>query len=204
MFSSSTTERIASRRYQIVTSKKGMCFLRFFNKLSDSRWRAEGSHAKNRGPVSRCKADRTLERGCRLATFRFSHIRPDATGEARDSKDIANCIGPEESEPALTNSGCKPARFRSISKSSDGSVKKSKHCGIDLVFPLLARIYPSAETWPSGRRRSPAKGVGGKPSRGFESLRLRHLPKSINNCIKTTAYKKSGCALRSGEQQRPF
>ena len=27
--------------------------------------------------------------------------------------------------------------------------------------------------WPSGRRRSPAKGVGGKPSRGFESLRLR-------------------------------
>ena len=30
--------------------------------------------------------------------------------------------------------------------------------------------------WPSGRRRSPAKGVGGKPSRGFESLRFRHLP----------------------------
>ena len=34
----------------------------------------------------------------------------------------------------------------------------------------------SAETWPSGRRRSPAKGVDGKPSRGFESHRLRHLP----------------------------
>ena len=32
----------------------------------------------------------------------------------------------------------------------------------------------SAETWPSGRRRSPAKGVDGKPSRGFESHRLRH------------------------------
>ena len=28
--------------------------------------------------------------------------------------------------------------------------------------------------WPSGRRRSPAKGVGEESSRGFESLRLRH------------------------------
>ena len=36
-------------------------------------------------------------------------------------------------------------------------------------------VNPSMEMWPSGRRRSPAKGVGGKPSRGFESLRLRHL-----------------------------
>ena len=32
----------------------------------------------------------------------------------------------------------------------------------------------SAEMWPSGRRRSPAKGVGPEGSRGFESLRLRH------------------------------
>ena len=30
------------------------------------------------------------------------------------------------------------------------------------------------EMWPSGRRRSPAKGVGEESSRGFESLRLRH------------------------------
>ena len=30
------------------------------------------------------------------------------------------------------------------------------------------------ETWPSGRRHTPAKGADGKPSRGFESLRLRH------------------------------
>ncbi len=36
-------------------------------------------------------------------------------------------------------------------------------------------IYGSAEMWPSGRRRSPAKGVGPEGSRGFESLRLRHL-----------------------------
>ena len=36
-------------------------------------------------------------------------------------------------------------------------------------------VYASAETWPSGRRRSPAKGVGSEGSRGFESLRLRHI-----------------------------
>ncbi|MFM2355281.1 MAG: hypothetical protein RLZZ528_1017 [Pseudomonadota bacterium] len=31
-----------------------------------------------------------------------------------------------------------------------------------------------AEWWPSGRRHTPAKGADGKPSRGFESLPLRH------------------------------
>jgi hypothetical protein len=40
-------------------------------------------------------------------------------------------------------------------------------------WPSVA-VYASAETWPSGRRRSPAKGVGEESSRGFESLRLRH------------------------------
>ena len=40
-------------------------------------------------------------------------------------------------------------------------------------WPSVA-VYASMETWPSGRRRSPAKGVGEESSRGFESLRLRH------------------------------
>ena len=52
-----------------------------------------------------------------------------------------------------------------------------------LVTGSQARIYRPAETWPSGRRRSPAKGVGGKPSRGFESLRLRH-PPFLFNCVR--------------------
>src|SRR5690606_14723343 len=30
-----------------------------------------------------------------------------------------------------------------------------------------------AERWPSGRRRTPGKCVGGEPSQGFESLSLR-------------------------------
>ena len=56
-----------------------------------------------------------------------------------------------------------------------GRVKaRDRHGQLRLVVPQLQRLYGSAETWPSGRRRSPAKGVGGKPSRGFESLRLRH------------------------------
>ena len=42
-------------------------------------------------------------------------------------------------------------------------------------FPSKPSLNGSAETWPSGRRRSPAKGVGEESSRGFESLRLRHL-----------------------------
>lgn len=33
---------------------------------------------------------------------------------------------------------------------------------------------PGTERWPSGRRRTPGKCVGGKPSPGFESLSLRH------------------------------
>ena len=38
---------------------------------------------------------------------------------------------------------------------------------------------PSPERWPSGRRRTPGKCVGGKPSRGFESLSLRQKPRSV-------------------------
>ena len=45
--------------------------------------------------------------------------------------------------------------------------------GIHACRTLTAPIDPATETWPSGRRRSPAKGVDGEPSRGFESLRLR-------------------------------
>ena len=41
----------------------------------------------------------------------------------------------------------------------------------------LSLIRALPERWPSGRRRSPAKGVDGEPSRGFESLPLRHFPR---------------------------
>ncbi len=66
--------------------------------------------------------------------------------------------------------------FRLISKGLRVLEKSSGQSEIGLEYPLLARIYPSAETWPSGRRRSPAKGVGPEGSRGFESLRLRQTP----------------------------
>ena len=41
---------------------------------------------------------------------------------------------------------------------------------------LAQHINLSVDRWPSGRRRSPAKGVGGKLPRGFESLPVRHIP----------------------------
>ena len=41
-----------------------------------------------------------------------------------------------------------------------------------LTLPIMSTS--ASEMWPSGRRRSPAKGVGEESSRGFESLRLRH------------------------------
>src|SRR5690606_34282585 len=41
---------------------------------------------------------------------------------------------------------------------------------------LPDRTESDAERWPSGRRRTPGKCVGGEPSQGFESLSLRHLP----------------------------
>ncbi len=55
--------------------------------------------------------------------------------------------------------------------------KNSVGCGFFTIPPcpwIVTWINPQMETWPSGRRRSPAKGVDGKPSRGFESHRLRH------------------------------
>jgi hypothetical protein len=57
----------------------------------------------------------------------------------------------------------------------DGQILKSEgFLYFPLVLPADKIVDPSAETWPSGRRRSPAKGVGPEGSRGFESLRLRH------------------------------
>ena len=42
------------------------------------------------------------------------------------------------------------------------------HCS-----PHVAITLPT-DSWPSGRRRTPGKCVGGEPSRGFESLTVRH------------------------------
>ncbi len=42
--------------------------------------------------------------------------------------------------------------------------------------PLSIARKRRTERWPSGRRRTPGKCVGGRPSPGFESLSLRHQP----------------------------
>jgi hypothetical protein len=73
-----------------------------------------------------------------------------------------------------------PAPFHAISRVWGMPGSLSPKGEFTLVYPMLARLYPSAEMWPSGRRRSPAKGVGPKGSRGFESHRLRHLTPRIS------------------------
>ena len=80
------------------------------------------------------------------------------------------------------------------SRSSEWVLMFGKQGQFSPCFPSSGPLHGSAETWPSGRRRSPAKGVGGKPSRGFESLRLRHLTSfSISSgCL--------GCVCSQGNQ----
>lgn len=49
----------------------------------------------------------------------------------------------------------------------------------------MRSVNPPAEMWPSGRRRSPAKGVGPEGSRGFESHRLRHPSFDLKNRLES-------------------
>lgn len=44
--------------------------------------------------------------------------------------------------------------------------------------PQFPATQPHKDRWPSGRRRTPGKCVGGEPSRGFESLSVRQQPPS--------------------------
>ena len=47
-----------------------------------------------------------------------------------------------------------------------------------LVFPRIRPVYPSTEMWPSGRRRSPAKGVGARRNTIF-FIALRAPPNNL-------------------------
>ncbi len=67
-------------------------------------------------------------------------------------------------EPGHAGPACAPARWGK-------GARREKNALNSKAF-VRTRALP--ERWPSGRRRSPAKGVGGQPSRGFESLPLRH------------------------------
>ena len=60
-----------------------------------------------------------------------------------------------------------------IGKCSPGHRALTAKASKTPCFQGAQPISTRAERWPSGRRRTPAKGVGGEPSRGFESLPLR-------------------------------
>ncbi len=70
-------------------------------------------------------------------------------------------------------------------------------------------VKPRAERWPSGRRRSPAKGVYRKRYRGFESLLLRHFSITGNadrlgfvNCGSSRQTAWTGCVISRLEHIR--
>ena len=80
-----------------------------------------------------------------------------------------------------------PEKFCPILYKTRNSVCPKMSQNPDLRWPTFLPcpphpppLNPPTETWPSGRRRSPAKGVGPEGSRGFESLRLRHPPFSFS------------------------
>ena len=68
-----------------------------------------------------------------------------------------------------------------------------------LTHSAIPPIPITSERWPSGRRRSPAKGVYRRRYRGFESLPLRHFLDLTPVCV---AYPRSG-GRRAGSQPRP-
>ncbi len=53
------------------------------------------------------------------------------------------------------------------------------------------------ERWPSGRRRSPAKGVWEKSHRGFESLSLRHVYAPVAQLDRVFGYEPKGRRFES-------
>ena len=103
--------------------------------------------------------------------------RPDRSGilprrSASRRLRPAHCAsGRDRSDPVLRYIARRPATcLRSVIGSTPFAG------GNSLVGICRSGLKAKLETWPSGRRRSPAKGVGGKLSRGFESHRLRQRP----------------------------
>gem|GEM_PF-4011655 len=121
------------------------------------------------------RAGASLEAHCRRARKRVGSARVGirsgklSRNVAKSSKPIArrDPLAPLRTHVAAALSSGKKWQGRGPWKISR-SAKNALNC----VAFVRTRALP--ERWPSGRRRSPAKGVGGQPSRGFESLPLRH------------------------------
>ena len=68
---------------------------------------------------------------------------------------------------------------------------------IDLsVNPAIIHFHV-LERWPSGRRRSPAKGVWEKSHRGFESLSLRQNNAPVAQLDRVSGYEPEGQEFES-------
>ena len=108
----------------------------------------------------------------RPVDVRAGRVRPKARAEARREAVPARAASPAHC-PALL---CLPASSCALGAHVGLPSNSRTNRPMALVFLRSLLLSPPAERWPSGRRHTPAKGAGGKPSRGFESLPLRHLP----------------------------
>ena len=65
---------------------------------------------------------------------------------------------------------------RSKAPRFEASFARMNHYNWRALYFSLRIDYtpPLVDRWPSGRRRTPGTRVGGQPSRGFESLSVRH------------------------------
>ena len=106
----------------------------------------------------------------RPVDVRAGRVRPKARAEARREAVPARAASPAHC-PALL---CLPASSCALGAPVGLPSNSRTNRPIALVFLRSLLLSPPAERWPSGRRHTPAKGAGGKPSRGFESLPLRH------------------------------
>ena len=98
----------------------------------------------------------------------------DCAASNRNKEAGRHRIGPRPYFPVRTaNSadGRESFRIRRSPLAGQKSVASPKN---PLQFGGLKSSQGGTERWPSGRRRSPAKGVYRKRYRGFESLLLRH------------------------------
>ena len=93
------------------------------------------------------------------------------------SSENLSSTSPEPRSPKAPSDNCASARDGPMPSQDQSSARRENPemppappCHI----PPRPLNSPPTERWPSGRRRTPGKCVGGEPSRGFESLSLRH------------------------------
>jgi hypothetical protein len=108
------------------------------------------------------------ERALDVGASSMERLLANATGTNR-RQSVQVC--PDNAEYLRSFSACSCTKMREARQWKNQNRSKN---ALNSEGFIRKRVF--LERWPSGRRRSPAKGVGPEGSRGFESLPLRHFP----------------------------